>query len=462
MVLRDTIALATVRLRSDVQPALPAPLLAPAVARVVERLDSASAPPAPADLERLLAQFRQATADDTLRQFSMRQWKRVCWGIWQEPDPLAEKETFLDALLQRLWDGPSRSLCKTLIAVFLVNFNAAVASMRRVAEALAAVVTTWDWPWRERHERFFLFDPDRGPRAVGRACLEGDAPISATLEMAGIAGVRRFGGMERAAFRESLDLLSRRLTDEPAGAVATLGRVLAWYDDALREGGTLAFGVLRPHLATALLIPWQQTTPDDALRQRITDFLLRHLKDPRIHPENWTQVPEDATAVLRRWLTRLALEQFFEVVDQVAEPGHWMYRRPFWMSYDKLNVIDDAWVLFGPAAGRVALGVFDDAAGYGRIENPRLNNHSIILMRIAGLTIAEVSHSGKCRIWTAGDPNAPVLYKKEYKLAELERAPELEVTHMNSHGWNWQNRIADFIHHATGIRPSASDWRPAR
>jgi hypothetical protein len=444
------------------QPALPAPLLAPAVARVVERLDSAGAPPAPADLERLLAQFRQATADDTLRQFNLRQWKRVCWGIWQEPDPLAEKESFLDALLQRLWDGPSRSLCKTLIAVFLVKFSTAVASMRRVAEALAAVVTTWDWPWRERHERFALFDLERGPLTLGRACVEGDAPIAATLETAGINGVRRFGGMELAAFRESLDLLARRLDGQPDRAVDTLDRVVAWYEDALREGGTLAFGVLRPQLATALLTPWQQTTPDDALRQRITDFLLRHFKDPRIHPENWTQVPEDATAVLRRWLTRLALEQFFEVVDQVAEPGHWMYRRPFWMSYDKLNVIDDAWILFGPTAGRVARGVFDDAAGYGRIEDPTRSNHSIILMRIAGLTIAEVSHIGTCRIWKPGDPHAPKLYIKRYRLIDLVQVPDLEIKHHGSHNWTWQRKVADFIHRHTGIRSTEIDWRPAR
>jgi hypothetical protein len=101
-------------------------------------------------------------------------------------------------------------------------------------------------------------------------------------------------------------------------------------------------------------LPWQQAAPEDALRERITEFLLKHFKDPRICPENWRKVPDEATSVLRRWLTRIALEQFFEVVDQVAEAGQWMYRRPFWMSYDKANVIEDAWVLFGPVAKRLA------------------------------------------------------------------------------------------------------------
>lgn len=461
MALRDTIALATARQRSDMQPPPPGSQLAATVSRVVVQLDCSAAPPSPADLDQLIAQFRRGVADDTLDQFSVRQWKRVSWGIWQDPDPLAEQDSFLDALLQRLWDGPSRVLCKTLIAVFLAKFDAAKTSMRRIAQALAALAATWDWSWRERHERFCLFDPDRGPLTLALACVESPAPIGATLETAGISGIGRFGGMELAAFRKSLDLVARRLADEPRGGADALDRVVAWYEDALREGGTLAFSHLRPPLATALLTPWQQATPDDDLRQRITDVLLKHLKDPRIHPENWTQVPEDAVAVLRRWLTQLALEQFFEVVDKVAEPGHWMYRRPFWMSYDKLNVIDDAWVLFGPTASHVAMQVIDNASNYGRIDKPRLYNHSIILMRIAGLTIAEVSHYGKCRIWRDGDPSAPVLYKKRYDLDELEQDPALEVTHADSRGWNWQNKVADFIHHATGIRPSASDWRPA-
>jgi hypothetical protein len=238
-------------------------------------------------------------------------------------------------------------------------------------------------------------------------------------------------------------------------------RTIAWYEKALAEGGMSAFQAHRAAVATVLLLPWQERAPEDALRERITEFLLKHFKDPRIHPENWLKVPEEATAVLRRWLTRMALEQFLEVVDQVAERGYWMFRRPFWTSYDKRNVIDDAWVVFGPKAQLWARSLLGDLPGYGKIDRPRLPDHCILLLRIGGLTIAEVSHCGKCRIWKDGNGNAPRLHSGSYRLREIEQGPDLEQVHMGSYGYTWQHSVAAFIQVNTGIAFDSNEWRPS-
>lgn len=306
-----------------------------------------------------------------------------------------------------------------------------------------------------------MFEPGKAPLELASHCSAAGCPLEAKLEEAGIRGICRFGGMEEAAFGASLCLMQQSLEDRPASeSRPQMERVLAWYDKAIAEGGTLAFQAQRPLLAKALLLPWQERAPDDALRERVTEFLLKHFKDPRIHPQNWLKVPDEATGVLRRWLTRIALEQFFEVVDQVAERGHWMFRRPFWTSYDRQNVIDDAWILFGPRARLWAKSLLSDLTGYGVIERPRLPNHCILLLRIGGLTVAEVSHSGKCRVWKDGNANAPKLYEKSYRVWDLERSPDLEQVHMGSHDFSWQRSTATFIQINTGITFNSNEWRP--
>lgn len=440
--------------------ALPVPKLTEVVSQVGEKFAEGGPPPARADLNKLIDRFRQATANQRLDHFSHKEWKQICWGMWEAPQPLAEQTPFLEMLLARLWDGPSRSLCKTLITVYLAKFNVALLSIGRVAQALGAVVSTWKWPWEERHQRFLLFDPARGPFELAKHCCQGDARVAVKLEEAGISGVRRFGGMEVAAYRKGVEALKRRFASQPAQSRPLMHRLFDWYEEALNEGGAAAFQPVRSHLAEALLAPWQDATPDDSLRELITDFLLKHFKDPRIHPQKWMDVDEGATAVLRRWLTRIALEQFFEVVDQVAEAGHWMYRRPFWMSYYRMNVIDDAWVLFGPQARHLAKSVLQELSSFGRLDRPRLANHSIILMRIGGLTIAEVSHTGKCRIWIDGNKRAPRLYHMHYDLNEIEHIPDFDQIHNNSDRLYWQNAVEKFIRDRTGIRPHTTDWHP--
>lgn len=461
MSLREALETESARLRAQARPALPRPKLDDEVKRVCARFSDGGKPPGPADLERLLREFREATAANALDQFSKREWKQVCWGMFAPPEPLAERTAFLDALLVRLWDGPSRSLCRTLISVYLAQFDPASRSMQRIARALADLAPRWDWPWAERQQRFHLFEPDKAATELGRHCAAPGASLEAKLEEAGIKGIARFGGMEAAAFRAGLRQLQHTLESRPgAESRPQMERVLAWYEKALSEGGTLAFQAQGPLLAKALLLPWQYRAPEDALRERITEFLLKHFKDPRIHPQNWLKVPEEATAVLRRWLTRIALEQFFEVVDHVAEANQWMYRRPFWMSYFKRGAIDEAWVVFGPEARRFAKSVWKDASGFGLIGKPRLAGHCIILMRIGGLTVAEISFMGRCRIWKDGNKTAPRLYRKTYTVPELEENPDFAQVHASSWTYSWQRDVAGFIKSCTNLVTDEREWRP--
>lgn len=434
------------------------PRLADAATRIAEKFDTPGEPPPPVDLAALIKAFREAAAVGTLDRFLTRQWRQVVWGLWDGADALADDPAFMAALLARISDPRSRPLCKALIGAYLANFDASRDSVRRVGEALAARVTKWNWDWADRQRDVHLFDADRAPAAAADRARHGSSPLAERLASVGLRGVVRFGGMEAAAFRASLATLKEEW-ERGSDDRAFLDHILAW---AVRDDGALTFASLRGALAETLLTPWRDRAPAEDLRQRITDFLLKHFKDPRLHPGNWMGVSEEATAVLRRWLTGAALEQFFAVVDNIAEKGHWMYRRPFWMSYYKNNVIDDAWVIFGPRATDIAEQFLESNIAYGRLEQYRLKNHSVILLRIAGLTVADVSHSGRCRVWKNGNIHAPVLYRRAYVLDEVENRPDMEQSHHNSEGFSWQNKVADFIGATTGVVVPRHEWEPDR
>lgn len=410
--------------------------------------------PAMEHLEALVASFRIAARNAGLDHFTKREWGDVVWGIWLEPDPLVEIEAFFSALVARLGEG-SRRLCRRLILAYLAFFDAEQESCRRIGRVLRFAVSAWDWDWTGRDQQFSLFDPQLAPARLGRHCITSSEPIAACLAGAGISGTRRFSGLEKAAFSHALgDVRIALETDHPQATTA-LDRLLEW---AIHDG-RLAYPTLKAPLAEALLLPWQTRQPPDAMRERITEFLLRHVGDPRIHPLKWSGVKEEAQRVLRRWLTRVALEQFLQVVDGVAEPEHWKYRRPFWIAYYEKGLIEEAWVLFGPAAE--PFGRIRELGGYGKLKHPRQNNHCALLMRLTGdLTVAEMSHNGKCRIWLPSRREAPVLYRPRYELRDIENDPNLEISHCGSRQLHWQVKIAEFLRNHAGFAFNKSHFIP--
>jgi hypothetical protein len=251
----------------------------------------------------------------------------------------------------------------------------------------------------------------------------------------------------------------------PTFKLSPVRRLMAWSS----ADGKLAYNEHRAALADALLCPWVEgRNPSDELREEIIRFLLAHFKDPRTAPGNWVLVSENARSIMRRWLTHAALEQFVEVIDHFAVERMWKYRRAFWMAYFERDFISDAKVLFGPNAVDYARTHFEAGQSFGVLEKFGIDaNHSVLLLRIGNLTIADWSHNGKCHIWRDGNRQAPVLWpnppKHLYGRDELRTGSNNNgVSHMASDTGSWQRRIADYIQRETSIRMTARDYLPRR
>ena len=407
-------------------------------------------------IEELAGRLRAALAARDLDRISDRDWTRAAFALWDGKAPLAAEPRFLDFYLARLEHylaGPERRRRRRdvglLISAYLRAFAPGLPGIRRVAEILARLVPLWEWPWAARHCELQLFDPERGPAALAQECLADDEParVLAKLGLKDLHGQ----GLVLAAQLLAVDNVERALASgrEPD---ARLERLLRWAVDA---GGVAA--KLRGPLADALLRPWLSRPVPAPLKQRIQDFLLQHYGDPRTKQHRWAAASDEARQVFRKWLARVALAQFLEVIDRLALDRQWKYRRAFWTAYFDRDWVWDAQVAFSSAGAALARQLFGPDAPFSELERgvgtkAVERGHAVLLMRLGTLTIADWSHNGQCAIWREGNRKAPSLLKGWYTSNDVDSSLADQCwVHGGAANYTWQNRVREFIADETGL-----------
>ena len=151
----------------------------------------------------------------------------------------------------------------------------------------------------------------------------------------------------------------------------------------------------------------------------------------------------------------------------VRRPGaEWMLAKP--LTEDEATDLTDSGLevvscyQFGKADTTDWRGGFDAGAarllrGYG-VEA----THSVLLLRIKGVTIAEWSHNGSCRMWKRGNRAAPKLYEPEYTRSELTDGCDFRQTHVGADQGRWQNYVAALLQGETRVRISSASYMPKR
>jgi hypothetical protein len=285
-------------------------------------------------------------------------------------------------------------------------------------------------------------------------------PAEEFLADAGLAG-----GLEGGKFlAEATDFFVRWLGGRLArGELSStkLARALTWVE----HDGRLRFETLRIATAEALLAPFEERRPAVEIESTLRPFFLRCFGDPRLpRVPGWANVDERYKGVMRRWLVRLDLDAFFRLLDQTALDRHWSYRQAFWRAYLKRDLITDTWIVLGPEAAKIARRTFEHGAaatGKLRLGSGVQANHSVLLMRLGRMTVAEWSHNGTCRFWLEGNRDAPAMYRQEYRRDELVKGAKFEQRHHGTERGTWQGQIADWIYQNTGVRVGPSDYMPS-
>ena len=190
---------------------------------------------------------------------------------------------------------------------------------------------------------------------------------------------------------------------------------------------------------------------------------MRHLSDPRISMRGgWMGISEQIRHVMFRWLVGLELRDFFRLLDETALDRHWRYRKAFWSAYLDQDYISDAWVTLGPEAAKIAHRKLEGGnKGAGMLwGNGVKANHSVLIMRIDSITIAEWSHNGTCRFWLDGNKHAPKLYQEDYSRRGLMNGADFEQRHSSADRGAWQDSVAHWIKDNTGIKMPMYQYMP--
>lgn len=433
------------------------PLTAAAETRIAERFGLGRLLKPPPDLDEIRERLSLALRHG--QPLSRRDFKFAPLCIWSGDPMIAQDPDLLQRLLHRISEAGRRSLVRNLAQVYFRMFDRDPPGLAAVGRALAKLVTPNFRSLYEFDRDFEVFDPGRGPVRVSEHCIAGGVLPQHMMKRVGLSSMALSVGFGAAVYREGMDRLARQL--ERDAKERHLEQAIAWTD----EPDQTPYVSRNKILAETLLLPFLDKDPPEDLKDRILDAVLERIGDPRTKRTNWVGA-EQAADIAKRWLTKLALRQFLEIVDQVARPEHWDYRRAFWMALFEKDAIQEAWVAFGNLGAERARRAFGKQTSFGRLQaswKQVEGGHAVLIMRIGDYVAIDWSHNGRCIIWPKSDRSAPALYQTTYRSGDLapRTAPTggIEKSHMGSLSYSWQKVIARFIGDHTGYRLQLRDFQ---
>jgi len=420
------------------------------------------------DLEQIHSRIKHTIKyGEDLSTLSTRDLRRSPWVLFFPANDsnnwLAKNQSFTNQYILWLKQRGQYKSVAALLKVFIKHYPSDMPtfdSWRSVLKELISDKSTSRIARLKKCCDFAGYLHLNGPEIFAEKLFKDETPIQA-IEKAGVSGEILQSVFFKSSIKNYIKLVSQNI-DNPALDLKRLKLHLSILEN---DDGRMIHAEMARELANQLLSPFISKNPSKATEDIIRMFLLKHLNDPRFYGNNWYGVNKEIRDVMHRWLISLTLEDFFKLLDKTAEKGHWLYRRAFWSAYLNKGVITDAWIALGKSASDL-IKTKDHRLRYGNIVRGERKKSSIIL-KIRGMTIVEISHVGKCRIYLDSNKNTPELYKSEYKFHDLVPSTfndnsNYGVAHGGSENGSWQLKIAEIIRKHTGISMNSKDYMPRR
>jgi len=423
--------------------------------REVEKLLGAgpAVSPEPFELDAIYRALVQAhAAQGSIRGVGGKMLRQAPWVLFSHPSErpghLAAAPDIARDYAAWLGEQRQRRPLHAALHAFLLHYPDSLPTfsfwLATLRERLFADGSPRLHPWRESCRAFGLLAED-GPERLWRKLASETSSVSEVLAAAGLDGALGTGRFAETAFRGLLhhvaDLLDKGRADAP------LERLIA-FAAPVDQGMQVRFRFsLTREIAEGLLMPFARKRAVLSYKERLRTFLVERIGDPRWVTSGWQGVRQEARDVLLGWLVENSLQDFFRILTATADPI-WTFRRDFWEGYLKKGVISEAWVVLGRDARNRAADAFEGQ--YGSLTGAT-GTQSVLLMRIGGLTIAEWSHSGACRIWLTPTGLTPKFYLPSYSADDLRETSDEWIPHHHSDRHTWQGRVARYIKDHTGI-----------
>ncbi|AOW52318.1 TPA: hypothetical protein I8Y95_000312 [Legionella pneumophila] len=430
--------------------------------------------PSIVEIEKIYFRFAQAIENKELTSISNREWRMSPYIFWYqngESKPLGSNYDFISQYINWLKRNSTPGNWRKLIHVFLRDYNQR-SNYKLIFQQISCVIREELDScskknnlirWTERDRQINLFSRDFClNKAIDSFIQDANCDWDEFAILSGLHGDLGQTGYAESIGKELLNKINTLPSEE------LLNATINYYFN----NGQIRFNDHRVKLIEALLSPWATNAYkiSSELKKRVHDILIENFKDPRIiaHQRNgWRSVNQSSLQIMLRWLVGDSIEQFFDIVDQMALDHQWKYRKAFWMAYFARGYLDEAWFALGPDAQYYAETHFGNKLSFGKIVKECSSNQSVLIIKIKDLVFAEWSHNGKCRAWLTTDPSCPSHYKDNYsgsnlKAKSLKIVPHYQtdgIQHQGSENYSWQEKLNDFIYQHTGIKVYHYDFR---
>lgn len=421
-------------------------------------------PPETADLQQIRDIFLAAEKDNSWDTISQKVWKKACWILWSGNEQLSANKTFLNKYLEYCNFHVSSRIIKSLIYAYLRDFKNGMHGQEDIVNFIREKLAIDRFKillslWAERDKNHAIFDVKKDFTSNANDYIYGQENAVDYLASLGIEGQ-----LETANYSQELfEAISREVEKCIAKSPDALKLFYKLKDLAELKDKELRYPQKKFVLIESLLRPWRDKTPSSDLCKNILEFFLKHFHDPRTVDgrTNWVGVSEESLKVIRKWLASKTLEQFFEIIKKTAKDNHWSYRHKFWKAYYDDGYIDDAWVALGKNSRSEAR--FQSSHGNelmaASVKGSGVKtDHSVLIFKVAGLTICEWSHDGKCRVWCESNRKSPKMYEDSYLSEQLREHENVGFPHHSSEKYSWQKKVAEYIERYTGIKMASRKY----
>lgn len=451
-------------------PSIDTPVIIKIVEDISHQLSAIPKVPSEFEIDLTYQVFLKAVKTNQWNDITNRDWKFAPYVFWFGSVKLGANKDFVSKYFNWLQKQSLKSNWRRLIYVYLRDFNFRLehpATFKTTSNAIQKAFKQPDLKfgmeaWENRHSKVGLFNDNFDLSKAVMLFIESKYDWNKFIDITGLDGELSTSGYSDAVGIELLKQLTLSAKMELIEAVQTFH----FTDQQLR------FADRRVDVIQALLSPWKNNLnfQNEEARKKIKNLLIKHFKDPRMptnREKGWRFVDENYLKLFFRWMIGESLEQFFSIIDAMALEHQWKYRKAFWKAYYDKEVLDEAWVAFGPDARYHARRLFGPNFSAGDLEGASQSNQSVLIVRIKDLVFAEWSHNGRCRAWKISDRFCPSTYKPKYygihlREKSMKIVPSYQqdgISHQQSDTYSWQRKLADFIYDETGIRMQDRDFR---
>lgn len=398
------------------------------------------------------------------RALGRRDLKRAPWCLWATATPLAQAPGVVERLLAAIAAAGRPRLFSALASAYVDGFAPERPGIVAIAAFLAERAEASGAPWAEAHRDLEIFSPVEGPKQVAATALARAVTPGEVLSGFGLGAPL---GLTLAAMRAGFEHLAAGSNRDPLARLALVSR---WVFD----GEAVRFEDLRGVAVEAAVVPFGRMSPEGEARETALALAMRLLGDPRLETSRWTGTSR-AEAIVRRWLDGAALVRFLEAGGAGGEDDPWAHRRAFWSALLAKGHVDAMRIVFsgaetglGPTGAQETFGTGTAMAHFVGDTVPP--GHSVLLMRVGTLVIADWSHGAPCFIWDEERGEvAPDLGQEAYEPDALRKvlvgstdeanmAKQGRFLHRGSKFYKWQAAIADHLRGRRGIILTRSDY----